>query len=538
MILRPKFIQILSLVVTGLLLINSKIGFAAGSSVKKSKQPHIILIITDQQRGDCVGWNNSHIKTPNIDCIGKNGIAFKNGYSSTPSCTPARAGLLTGQAPWNHGMLGYAKVARKYKYEMPRMLANLGYYTFGIGKMHWFPQKSLHGFHGTLVDESGRVEQDGYVGDYQDWFKLNAPGEDPNETNIGWNDSNAGVYQLPEELHPTAWTGKSAVELINNYKQDNPLFLKVSFARPHSPYDPPQRYLDRYDGVEIPEPSIGEWAKDFSITPDSPSAAFGDYGKEYAVNSRRHYYANISFIDDQVGNIIQALKDNDMYDDAIICFTSDHGDMLGDHHHWRKTYAYQGSANIPYLIQWPKWMKTIIERGTVSDYPVELRDFLPTFLDAAGSSIPEDMDGESLLTLLKEKNPKWREYIDLEHATCYSKENYWCALTDGEMKYIWFFATGKEQLFNLRKDPHEIHDCSADEKDMKTLLIWRKRMIEHLKERGDDFVNDGKLVIRNSTLLLGPNYPGDTSDKKEQLKYWIMELDKSYVADRDSSLSE
>jgi arylsulfatase A-like enzyme len=422
-------------------------------------------------------------------------------------------------------MLGYYKVARKYKYEMPRMLRELGYYTFGIGKMHWFPQKCLHGFHGTLVDESGRVEQDGYVGDYRNWFKLQATGDNPDETGIGWNEHRAGVYQLDEKLHPTTWTGQTAVEFINNYTQDKPLFLKVSFSRPHSPYDPPQRYLEMYKNAEIPAPYIGEWADKFANAPHSKDAAFSNYGEEYAVNSRRHYYANITFIDDQVGEIIKALKEKGMYDNAIICFTSDHGDMLGDHHHWRKTYAYEGSANIPFVMQWPKQMSSVIKRGSKLNEATELRDFLPTFLDAAGGTKPDDIDGSSLLTLLKSENPQWREYIDLEHATCYSDENYWCALTDGKIKYIWFFRTGQEQLFDLEKDAGEIHDCSSDRKYKKVLAQWRAYMVQHLSERGDSFVKDGQLVRREETMLLSPNYP---DVKSVDIDYWKKELKNSY----------
>lgn len=114
--------------------------------------------MTDQQRNDCIGIKNAAIKTPNLDALANQGFYFNNGYSTTPSSTPARAALLTGMSPWHHGMLGYGKVAAKYPFEMSQMLRDLGYYTFGIGKMHWFPQKTLHGFHGTIVDESGRIE--------------------------------------------------------------------------------------------------------------------------------------------------------------------------------------------------------------------------------------------------------------------------------------------------------------------------------------------------------------------------------------------
>lgn len=494
---------------------------AAGPKMPTGERPHILLIMTDQHRADALGcMGNSSINTPNIDSIAGNGACFVQGYSSTPSCTPARAGLLTGMSPWNHGMLGYGKVARKYKFEMPRMLRKLGYHTFGIGKMHWSPPKSLHGFHGTLVEESSRKEQDGFVSDYMDWFKLEAPGDDPDKTGIGPNEHRAGVYQLDERLHPTAWTGETATRFIQNYNQAKPMFLKVSFVRPHSPYDPPQRYLDMYKGVSVPPPVVGEWAGKFAGFPKSTDAAFGDYGAEYAVNSRRHYYANITFIDDQVGKILEALKKKGMFENTMICFTSDHGDMLGDHHHWRKTYAYRGSSNVPFLVSWPESMQFRAERGCKIDYPVELRDILPTFLEAAGGDVPKEMDGLSLLRLLRSKDPEWRPWLDLEHATCYTKENYWCALTDGKMKYIWFFSTGEEQLFDLVSDANELKNQAVNPAFRSRLEQWRARMADHLEVRGESFVRDGRLQKRAETLLYSPNFPPEEYSEAQLLKIW------------------
>lgn len=493
-----------------------------GRAQKASTPPNIIFIMTDQQRADALGCaGNSAVISPNIDKLAEEGVLFSNGYSSVPSCTPARSGLLTGLSPWHHGMLGYGRVAREYRYEMPRMLREAGYYTFGIGKMHWYPQKALHGFHGTLVDESGRVEQDGFISDYRDWFKLQDPGEDPDKTGIDWNEHRSGVYQLDEKLHPTYWTGKTAVELIENYDQQKPLFLKVSFARPHSPYDPPQRYLDMYKKAEIPAPLVGAWdeqLKEINWYTDTASAAYGNFGNQHAIESRRHYYANITFIDDMVGLIIEALKEKGMYENSIICFTSDHGDMLGDHNLWRKTYAYEGSANIPFILKWPEGFAGKTERGSTLENTTELRDFLPTFLDAAGTAIPEDMDGLSLLQLVRNPDADWRPYIDLEHATAYSAENYWAALTDGTWKYIWFFSTGEEQLFNLKNDPGETKDLSG--KNAIELDKWRRRMVDHLSERGKDFVKDGKLVIRQESMLYSPNYPEDERTEAERVGQW------------------
>lgn len=481
-----------------------------------AQQPHIILIISDQHRGDamnCMG--NPSVVTPNMDALAADGTLFMNGYSSTPSSTPARSGLLTGLSPWHHGMLGYGRVGSHYRYEMPQMMRDLNYYTFGIGKMHWFPQKSLHGFHGTLIDESGRVESEDFISDYRLWFQMQAPGLNPDSTGIGWNAHGGGVYKLPEDLHPTAWTGKMACEMIRNYTRGNgqPLFLKVSFARPHSPYDPPQRLVDFYKDRDVPAPSIGEWCKDkeYAVPQDvdtaAKDAAFGNFGEEYAKNSRRYYYANVTFIDEEIGKVIEALKEQGMYDNALICYISDHGDMLGDHHHWRKTYPYEGSAHVPYIVKWPS--KCHFNKGTKIEAPVELRDLLPTFIDLAGGTVPADMDGRSLTTLMNGNTENWRKYIDMEHSTCYSPDNYWCALTDGKIKYVWRFHTGEEELFDLSKDPNELKNVVKEKKYHSRLLDLREAMVRHLSERGEEFVKDGKLQLLKRTLLYSPLFPDE-----------------------------
>lgn len=475
-------------------------------------KPHIILIVTDQQRGDALGCaGNDKIITPNLDRLAQDGYFFNNAYSAAPSSTPARSGLLTGMSPWHHGMLGYAVVAEHYRYEMPQMLSDCGYLTLGIGKMHWHPQNALHGFDATILDESGRVESPYFRSDYRKWFMTQAPDKNPDATGIGWNDHGASAYKLPEKLHPTQWTGETAVQTISHYDGSKPLFLKVSFARPHSPYDPPQRLLDLYKDIEMEDAASGEWSRHIGekqTDPQAaPEAAYGQFGDEYVKNTKKHYYASITFIDEQIGRIVEALRKKGIYDQTLICFTSDHGDMMGDHHHWRKTYAYEGSAAIPYIVKFPKDLQTVKPAGCRIENPVELRDFLPTFLQVAGGTIPQDMDGRSLTALVQEEHPQWRRWIDMEHATCYSEDNYWCALTDGKIKYIWFVRTGKEQLFDLEKDPKETTDVSQVKKYRKNLEELRQAMVEHLSERGEEWVKDGKLVTREKTLLYSPNYP-------------------------------
>lgn len=487
----------------------------------QTQQPNIVFIITDQQRADAIGCaGNKAVITPNIDRLAAEGYLFRNAYSSTPSSTPARAGLLTGLAPWHHGMLGYGNVAEHYRYEMPQLLRDQGYLTLGIGKMHWKPQQALHGFHATILDESGRCESPYFMSDYRKWFHTVALGEDPDATGLGWNDHGAAPYQLPEKLHPTTWTADVAIRTIEHYQANQPLFLTISFARPHSPYDPPQRILDRYQDVAIPAAATGAWSSDIGAEltdpQKNPSASFAQFYETYVKNTRKHYYASITYIDEQVGRIVAALKERGMYENTLICFTSDHGDMMGDHHHWRKSYAYEGSSAIPLILKLPRETAHIRQPSETIDNPVELRDILPTFLVTSGGSVPEGMDGSSLLRLITEEKPTWRRWIDLEHATCYTDENYWCALTDGKMKYIWFFHSGKEQLFDLERDPQETRELSTHKQYQKELKTLRAALVEHLRERGTEWVKENQLMIRKESLLYSPNYPKKQATKKDK----------------------
>jgi arylsulfatase len=481
----------------------------------RQKKPNILYLMADQHRGDCLGCaGNPVIKTPNLDSIAKDGVVFSNAYSSTPSCTPARSAILTGLSPWHHGMIGYGRVAGKYPFELPGALRDAGYYLYGIGKMHWFPQRRLRGYHKILLDESGRVETPGFVSDYHLCFKEQAPDLDPDATGIGWNDYRAKAYVLPERLHPTTWTADRAVEFIENYERSEPFMLKVSFARPHSPYDPTQRFMDMYNEDDMPAPSVGDWAAQYAPhdEPPKPNLWHGDLGVQQAKKSHRAYYGSITFIDEQIGRILAALKKRGMYDKTLIIFFADHGDMLGDHNLWRKTYAYEGSAHVPMLLRWPKSMGMDNKRGKTLPQPTELRDILPTFLDAAGAPIPDHLDGRSLLDLVRGNTKNWRPFIDLEHSMCYNQDH-WNALTDSKVKYIYYAFDGREELFDLSNDPHELRNLATDPTHKSTLLQWRQRMVEHLSERGEQFVSDGKLTIRKERMLYSPHFPKETEAK-------------------------
>lgn len=231
----------------------------------------------------------------------------------------------------------------------------------------------------------------------------------------------------------------------------------------------------------------------------------------------------MSFVDEWVGNIMAALTDNGMMDNTFIMFTADHGDMMGDHYHWRKGYPYFGSASIPMLLKWTKSMDQseggdiTAKRGSVKSEVVELRDIFPTFLDAAKLPVPADhtLNGSSLLDLLRSPSNTdntWRPYIDLEHDICYNVTNHWNALTDGHTKYIFQAYFANEQLFDLDSDPGELKNLAKDEKWKETLEKWRSNMVDQFiqEQRGPTWVDEStrQLKQRVKSQLYSPNYPG------------------------------
>jgi arylsulfatase len=487
-------------------------GFASARAAQpaQSDRPNILLLMTDQHRGDTIGAaGNRAVHTPNMDRLAAGGVRFRCAYSSTPTCTPARAALLTGMSPWSHGMLGYFRVAEKYPVEMPHLLRDAGYYTLGIGKMHWTPQRSLHGFHKTILDESGRIESVDFRSDYRSWFWSEMPDGNPDASGIDWNGYAAATYPLPDRMHPTSWIGETAVRFLKDYQRKEPFFLKVSFERPHSPYDPPRRWFDYYREADLLPVRAGRWADNYR-TPSSsrPDIWHGDLGPQVARNARQGYYGSISYIDEQFGRILETLDARGMLRRTLILFCADHGDMLNDQYLWRKSYAYEPSAHIPMIVHWPEGFEP---KGEVRSNPVEIRDVLPTFLDAAGIAAPPAVEGRSLLTIARNPHAEWRPWIDLEHDVCYSVDNHWNALTDGRWKFIFHANSGEEQLFDLSADPYELEDLAGDANHGRELNLWRSRLVEHLAARGEPWVVGGKLGVRHSSQLKSPNYPGTSS---------------------------
>ncbi len=476
------------------------------------KKPNVLLIMTDQQRWDALGcYGNKVIETPNLDWLASMGTVFTSAYSSTPSCVPARTSLLTGMDPWNTGILGMGRgqepMGINFQHTLPGELAQAGYHTQGVGKMHFHPQRALNGFHRTVLDESGRVSDPGFESDYKQWFDQNKTGDyDIADHGLDWNSWMARPYHAPEFLHPSNWTVNESIKFLKERDPSKPFFLKTSFARPHSPYDPPSYYFDLYTNKQLPEPSVGNWASVHNVAEDAarPDAWRGVRSREEIMRARASYYGSISHIDHQIGRLLMFMQKKGLLNNTLVIFTSDHGDMLGDHNLWRKTYAYEGSAHIPLIICLPNSLGHSV---SFVDRPVCLQDIMPTVLEAVAERIPETVDGQSLLGMMRGESVEWREYVHGEHATCYSEEQEMQYLTDGKWKYIWLPRLGEEQLFDLTADPNECENLVVHPDYVEELRTWRSRLVTVLEPRHAGLTDGDQLVYQaGMPFLVSPKY--------------------------------
>lgn len=470
------------------------------------KQPNIILIMTDQLRGDCLGYaGHPDVKTPYLDTLASTGIMFSRAYSACPSCIAARAALHTGMAQNHHGRVGYKDgVAWNYEHTMAGELSKAGYYTQCVGKMHVHPLRNYLGFHNVEL-------HDGYLGaarssslpwqesqlvadDYFYWLKQElGVTADVTDTGIECNSFISRPWMHEEKYHPTNWVTERSIDFLRRRDPGKPFFLMASYLRPHPPFDAPQHYFNLYSNKELHPPYIGTWETDEYLKRDGRlyDSKSGPIDPELMRQAQIGYYACITHLDHQIGRLILALKEYGVYDNSIILFTSDHGEELCDHHMFRKARPYEGSCHIPLIITAGKNVLTDIASSSICTDVAELRDIMPTLLDAAGAEIPDSVDGHSLLPLVREPEKSLRSWLHGEHSFD-EFSNHWI-VTEKE-KYIWHSWTGTEQYFNLADDPHELTDLADDPSCQDRIQELRGCLIESLKGRPEGYTDGNRLI--------------------------------------------
>ena len=455
-------------------------------------RPNVILFTTDQHRGDHLSIAGHPVcETPNVDSFVNHGAYFPNAYSEIPSTTGARRILHSGKGNHDCGLIGYSGQEWHEPNTLAQVLANDGYHCINVGWRNMHPRRKLYGFH-LVIPHDLREGDD----DYLEWLKQQV-GPEAIERGHG-SDANGWIgrpWHLEERLHPTVWTVDVSLDQLKRRDPTKPYFLWCSHLRPHSPYDPPQFYWDMYVNRELPPVPIGDWAAVHDITqPGLARCAWhGTLTPQQLHRARVGYMGCITHIDYELGRMMEYLDRyaNGGSKNTLFIFTADHGDMMGDHHMHRKCYAYEGSARIPFVVQYPQGLD--LPSGTF-EQAVGLQDVMPTILECCGVEPPEGMTGESVLKAVR--GEPWREFFHGEHSPCYDPSEAMQFLTDGKEKYIWFPITGNEQFFDMVKDREELHDLAKKPECADKVAQWRQRLIELLGKRGDGFSDGEKLIVR------------------------------------------
>ena len=469
-------------------------------------RPNIIFLMTDQLRWDCLGYaGHPDVKTPYLDTLASTGVSFDRAYSACPSCIASRAAIHTGMMQSHHGRVGYQDgIPWNYEHTLAGELSRAGYYTQCVGKMHVHPLRNYLGFHHVEL-------HDGYLGysrqadipysqsqlvadDYFYWLK-NELGisADVTDTGIECNSYVARPWMHEESYHPTNWVTERSIDFLRRRDPDKPFFLMASYLRPHPPFDAPRHYFDLYRDKELRPPYVGSWESDEALRRDGRiyDSKTGPIDTELIRQAQAGYYACITHLDHQIGRLILALKEQGLYDNSVILFTSDHGEELCDHHMFRKARPYEGSCHIPLIITGGKNVLPGRKGSARCGSVVELRDIMPTLLDLAGAPVPDMVDGKSLLPLAADPSLSVRPWLHGEHSFD-EYSNHWI-VTDTE-KYIWHSHTGQEQYFHLAKDPHELTDLIGEASCSMRIHELRGFLIESLENRKEGFVENGKLI--------------------------------------------
>ena len=469
-------------------------------------RPNIILIITDQQRYDSINalgfpW----VDTPNLDRLVQDGTSFDNCFITAPSCAPARASLFTGYWPHVTGVLQNADL---WRHSWVERMADAGYHCVNIGKMHSFPYETPLGFHERyVVENKDRYLEGRYY--FDEWDKaLRARGEVKQQRELyrqwpGYRESlGAFDWKLPADLHPDFFVGDMARWWLESFPQTEPLFLQVGFPGPHPPYDPLPEYAQPYLERELPlqevrqddldgQPSPLKQLREHNFATDHDAVVHLPQPTQAQRHRQRAYYlANVTMIDEKIGQLMQTLDAQGYLENSIVIFTSDHGDCLTDHGHSQKWTMYDTIMRVPLIV----WAPGRVDAGLRVLGMCQLMDVGRTVLELAGVAPPTDMQAESLVpALCVETLADWspRDLVFAEHpADGIYQGPYMTMVRSRHWKLVHFLDSDEGQLFDLQNDPDDFHNlwdepAAAARKSelLNAMLDWRIRSGHQTRNR-------------------------------------------------------
>ncbi len=414
------------------------------SIAQEAVRPDVLFIAVDDLN-DWTGHLGGHpqARTPNIDRLVARGVTFTNAHCVAPACNPSRAGLMSGIRPWRSGIYvngdPAAGVMRRTLTINRHFLAN-GYLTLGGGKIYH------------------NLQAEGRDDTWSEWVgRFSSPGKNLNlnglkKSHFDWGPLDCrpdemGDYQL------TDW----AIEKLKNAPEDQPLFLAVGYVKPHLPWYVPRQYFDRFppDTIQLPEVTDADLA-DVPAAGRKMARPEGDHAavvkKDQWKKGVQGYLATVSFLDDQVGRLLQGLEDSPRADRTIVVWWTDHGWHLGEKQHWRKFALWEDATRTSMAIAAPG----VTEPGSRCGAPVDYTSVFPTLCELAGLEVPDHVSGPSLLPLLKEPDTDWEHVAICTHG----RRNH--AVIDNRYRYI-RYADNTEELYDHQSDPREWNNLANED---------------------------------------------------------------------------
>ena len=509
--------------------------------MQEVQQPNILLIMTDQQRYDSLGcYGADWVHTPNLDRLAQDGILFENCYANNPICTPSRASLLTGKHLPGHGVYKLHDILPKEEVLFPKHLQKAGYKTALFGKLHvsgrLYEAEQRHPNDGFDIYEwclEASIHLDSPYNGYAKWLREHQPQFYEELREKGRN-----LLHVPRECHFTRWAAERTIDFLTTHESSQPFFCMMSLFDPHNPYeDYPLDMLEYVDEAHIPIPvtrgSVPAEKIPYGIQQEKHHSYLGNidtFTTDDIQNMRRGYYASIALIDLEVGRVLKALEEQGLAENTVVIFTSDHGDMLGEHNLLVKgAFFYDPCVKVPLIIRWPHTCQT---SANVSDTSgkrvtslVQLNDLAATVLAAAGIS-PHDLqqlmpDSKNLASLIQGQDKIGHEYV----ICCYrntginDQGGYWnppihaTMLRDERYKLNLYHAdpgSGRPlegELYDMFDDPQEKHNLwdNPNVREIRVnmteiLLDWlfQQEMSSAAGARGGECVPDSSQRLVNA----------------------------------------
>ena len=440
-------------------------------------KPNILFLMSDEHRPDVTGYEGDQVvRTPTLDHLAETGVVFRNAYAPSPICIPGRQAMMSGQLPLTCNCLRFGQDLAPGHMTFARRFAQYAYHTVAAGKLHHLGTDQMQGW--TQRIGSGVTMGGWYVED-RDEAAFKAYFRPP--TQYKWSDTKevlrAGVGHGPA-ITQDAYTLVGALDYIENHfvnpyydriKPPQPLLLKVSFNQPHYPYFTDEEKFTYY--LNRVEPFLDQPVSDHPFLSQRQVRPGIDASERELRRATAAYYGMVETIDSYYGQVLDYLTHvGEALDDWIILYTSDHGEMLGQHGIWEKQKFYEASARVPLIIRWPKGF----DGGRVINENVNLCDLFATLCDLAGIPAPEGLDSRSLVPLLKGNGADW----DNETVSQFTHGGGTNVMIKRHHLKYQFYPDMPEVLFDLAANPEETLNYIDDPAYADAVADFRRRLGE------------------------------------------------------------